>query len=73
MSCFSPPDGYLVGKVTISISVSCAAARSAAMPSGLLSSTPIKVSSGLMICRRIFVPSMISSARSRIRISSAVI
>ena len=72
ISCFSPPEGYLVGKETTSIPEPCAAARSAAMASGLLSSTPMSVSAGCSRYCRIPAPAMSSEACSRINTSSAV-
>ena len=59
MSCFSPPEGYLVGKQTISMPLPSAAFSSALIASGLLSSTPINTDLlGSIIWRRIFAPAM---------------
>ncbi len=62
ISCFSPPEGYLVGMTLITISLFNAAFCSAFIASGLLSSIPIMVSFGLRICSTILIPWMISSA-----------
>ncbi|CRZ97188.1 Uncharacterised protein [Vibrio cholerae] len=56
MSCFSPPDGYLVGITRITIGLSCAACCSAATASGLLSSIPMMVSLGFRMCSTISIP-----------------
>ena len=72
VSCFSPPDGYLVGTTAISVWVPSVAFRSAAMASGLLSSIPITQRSGRRIQAMIFRPATTSSAFSRMVMSSAV-
>ncbi|CAM5584687.1 hypothetical protein SSTU70S_06422 [Stutzerimonas stutzeri] len=46
ISCFSPPDGYLVGNTLIVNGRLPTAARTAAMASGLLSSMPMRIASG---------------------------
>ena len=53
--CFSPPEGYLVGKVASSISAPdrAMAAPTLAMASGLLSSMPIRIALAETICARI--------------------
>ena len=72
--CFSPPEGYLVGKVASSISAPdrAMAATTLAMASGLLSSMPMRIDSAETICARIWAPSMSSSAWHCISVSSAV-
>ena len=63
MSCFSPPEGYLVGKVTTSaISSACAALAIASAASGLLSSTARITFSAPTMCASISAPSTISLA-----------
>ncbi len=72
ISCFSPPEGYLVGKTLSTKGRSPMAARTAAMASGLLSSMPISTSCGWIKCARISIPATSSAAFSRISRSSAV-
>ncbi len=71
ISCFSPPEGYLVGNGTTSRSVP-AAARIAAIASGLLSSIAISVSPASSSHAMMRAPATTSAARSRISTSSAV-
>ncbi|MCY1552117.1 hypothetical protein D9M68_884940 [compost metagenome] len=73
ISCFSPPDGYLVGNPRTLNGRSPTAARTAAMASGLLSSIPISTCSGWISWARISIPLTSSVALSRINRSSAVI
>ncbi len=74
INCFSPPEGYLTGRLRMRILLLCAAAAViASMASGLLVSIPTKTYSGLSRCCIISIPCTICSACSRINRSSAVI
>ena len=74
ISCFSPPEGYLVGTERTKILSLCAEAFCiAAIASGLLSSIPTNTYFGESRCCMISMPCTICSACSRINMSSAVI
>ena len=74
VSCFAPPDGYLVGitRTKICESIGVSARFNALIASGLLSSIPISTWSGLSKCCKTRQPSMTSWACSCIKRSSAV-
>ena len=72
ISCFSPPDGYLVGNTRTWKSCPAQAACTAAAASGLLSSMPISTCSGWIRWASTAIPATSSAARSRISTSSAV-
>ncbi len=72
ISCFSPPEGYLVGITRITMSLFCAADSRALIASGLLSSIPMMVSLGCKMCSTISIPCRTSSACSCKSLSSAV-
>ncbi|CAH9052252.1 hypothetical protein PSECIP111951_00578 [Pseudoalteromonas holothuriae] len=74
ISCFSPPEGYLVGIVRTKIALLCSQARAiAAIACGLLSSIPTNTRCGFNSCCIISMPCTISVACSCINKSSAVI
>ena len=83
ISCFSPPEGYLVGTTTTSRRASSAGSRVSALrarmacssvmaASGLLSSMPIRMHSGPIKLARISSPSISDSGWVRMVRSSAV-